>query len=222
MDKGLEEATRRFGEREWLAAIEALSSVEANEDNQSDIAYLLGLSHARLSHWDEALLYLEQVVTADPDPARVSQCRLVLAYVYTMTGRHRLAEYEMGQLASSDRYEIQVDEFMAYSAWAQDRIDEAIAWYEKALALDPENPTALNGIGYLLACAGRDSAKAITYCRKAVDKRPDNPAYLDSLAWAYYRLGFLEEARQYLSRALAAAPHEAEILEHARALERDR
>jgi Flp pilus assembly protein TadD len=51
-----------------------------------------------------------------------------------------------------------------------------------------------------------------------VDKKPDNPAYLDSLAWAYFRLGFLAEARDYIQRAFALAPQEAEIREHARAI----
>ncbi len=73
-------------------------------------------------------------------------------------------------------------------------------------------------MGYILACEGRDGARALTLCRKAVDKRPDNPAYLDSLAWAYFRLGFLEEARDHIHRALVLAPQEAEIREHARAI----
>jgi Flp pilus assembly protein TadD len=47
-----------------------------------------------------------------------------------------------------------------------------------------------------------------------VDLRPQNPAYLDSLGWAYYKNGELLEARTWLRRAMDAAPERAEIKEH--------
>jgi Flp pilus assembly protein TadD len=173
----------------------------------------------RLGDWDNALLYLEQVVTGGLDSERDEQCRMVLAYVYSVTGRHRLAEYELERLREKGVESTQIFSFLGYSAWAQGRPEDGIRWYGKALALDPENANALNGMGYLLACEGKDGARALTYCRKAVDKRPDNPAYLDSLAWAYHKLGFPAEARAQIDRARAIAPGVADIREHARAIE---
>ncbi|MGO8694564.1 MAG: tetratricopeptide repeat protein [Rectinemataceae bacterium] len=218
MEETLKEAARLYSERNWAGTLEALRDVDSTEKNHLDLAYLLGLCHARLEHWDEALLYLEQVVTAEFDIMRVYQCRLALAYAYTVTGRYRLADYELGRLAETGFESIQVLSSLGYSAWAQNRPDVALGYYGKALEIDAENATALNGMGYILACEGRDGARALTLCRKAVDKRPDNPAYLDSLAWAYFRLGFLEEARDHIHRALVLAPQEAEIREHARAI----
>jgi Flp pilus assembly protein TadD len=192
---------------------------EAAGDERFRLAYAVGLERARSGEWDEALLYLEQVVTGEPASERGKQCRMALAYVYAMTGRFRLAEYEVGKLMESGAESAQLWAFMGYAAWAQGRADEAIDKYGKAVALDPENANALNGLGYALACEGREPAKALTCCRKAVDKKPVNPAYLDSLGWAYYRLGYVEEARDYLGRALARAPDEPEIQSHARAVE---
>lgn len=192
------------------------------EDARFAKAYVLGLERARAEEWDEALLYLEQVVTGEPASERGKQCRMALAYVYAMTGRFRLAEYEVRKLMEAGAQSAQLLAFMGYAAWAQGRADEAIASYGKAVALDPENANALNGLGYALACEGREPAKALTCCRKAVDKKPDNPAYLDSLGWAYYRLGYFEEARDYLGRALARAPDEPEIQSHARSAESGR
>ncbi len=218
MPEPLSEASRHVAERDWQGALEALSLIEPSDGNQFEIAYLLGISHARLEHWDEALLYLEQVVTGGLDPARDCQSRFALAYVYTMTGRHKLAEYEIEHLRSGGVESTQVLSFLGYTAWAQDRIDESLKWYAKALELDPENANALNGLGYILACQGSDGARALTYCRKAVDKKPDNAAYLDSLAWAYFKLGFLAEARDMIDRALERAPNAAEIREHERSI----
>jgi Flp pilus assembly protein TadD len=217
--EALARASRFVASREWSAGLDALRGVGPEEGNQFELAYLFGICHARLGNWDDALLYLEQVVTGGLDLTRNGQCRMALAYVYTVTGRHRLAEYELERLRESGFESVQVYAFLGYSSWAQGRAEESLRWYAKALELDPENSNSLNGMGYILACEGRDGARALTFCRKAVDKVPDNPAYRDSLAWAYYRLGFIDEARNQIVRALALSPDEAEIREHARAID---
>lgn len=218
-DDALSEAARLVAERDWDGALAALREVEPEDGNQFEIAYLFGICHARRGNWDDALLYLEQVVTGGLDRARDSQCRMALAYVYTVTGRHRLAEYELERLKASGSESVQVYAFLGYTAWAQSRAEESLRWYAKALELDPENANALNGMGYILACEGKDGARALTFCRKAVDKVPDNPAYRDSLAWAYYKLGFIDEAKDHIGRARSLAPGATEIRDHARAIE---
>src|SRR4029453_18888114 len=65
-----------------------------------------------------------------------------------------------------------------------------------ALAHDPENPTALNFLGYLLADHNLKLDEAAGLIQKALQRDPDNGAYLDSLGWVYYRLGRLTEARE--------------------------
>jgi len=218
-DDAVREAARLYSARDWAGSIDALRNAESTDANHLDIAYLLGLCHARLAQWDESLLYLEQVVTAGSDLMRIYQCRLALAYVYAMTGRYKLAEYEVGRLLQAGFESVQVLSFIAYTSWAQGRVDEAVRYYDRALGIDPENATALNGMGYILACIGKETARALTFCRKAVDKNPENPAYLDSLAWAYHKLGYAQAAQDYVERALALAPDEAEIRDHAKMIQ---
>ena len=220
LPEAMSEAVRLAASRDWRGALEVLRGAEFEEGRQYEASYLYGICHARLAEWDDALLYLEQVVTGGLDANRERQCRLALAYVYTVTGRHKLAEYELQRLRESGGESAQVCAFLGYSAWAQGKPTDGIRWYAKALELDPENANALNGMGYLLACEGKDGARALTLCRKAVDKAPENPAYLDSLAWAYFVLGFRDEARDHINRALSRMPLSPEIREHARAIER--
>lgn len=218
MDPDLAEAMRLYANRDWTGAMAVLDGVPGTGDNQLDLAYLLGLCHARLGDWDEALLFLEQVVTASDDHERVNQCRLSLAYVYAMTRRSRLAEYELGRLVEAGYRPAQVLSALGHTLWRQGKAEDAERCYSEALDADPESPGALNGLGYVLACEGKDTARALTCCRKAIDHDPENPAYLDSLAWVYYRLGFEPEARDFIARALDRAPEEEEIREHARTL----
>jgi tetratricopeptide (TPR) repeat protein len=221
MEERFNEALRLFAERDWDGALAALDEIESTEENHLDLAYLLGLCHARRRDWDEALLYLEQIVTAPGDQDRIEQCRLTLAYVYSVTNRTRLAAYELDALIEEGCRSPAALATRGFAAWAEGSTEEAERWYGEALEIEPENANALNGLGYVLACGGRDPARALTCCRKAVDKAPDNPAYLDSLGWAYHRLGFDDEARKNIERALKLAPDEEEIQQHARALSMD-
>lgn len=188
--------------KDYEAALVTLAESPADEDEYLELAYLLGLCHVRLSHFDEALLYLEQVVTSGEEDERTRQCRLTLAYVYSVTGRNKLAEYELRKLLSMEGgSSVQVNSALAYVHWLQGKKDEALNWYVKALDLDPENLNALNGYGYVLACTGKDLKKALTCCRKALDGDPGNPAYSDSLGWAYFQMGMIAEAAPYLQAA---------------------
>ena len=195
---------------------------EGNEDAEPDeaeaeLSYYLGLCYTKLSKYDDALTCLEQVVAAGQDPFRVYQCRMTLAYIYVITNRSKLAEFELHRLAKNGYESAQLYATLAYAAWSQKHFNEAIDYYEKALELDSNNTTALNGLGFILADTNRDLIRAIRYCKKAVDMRPQNPAYLDSLGWAYFKNGDLLEARTWLFRAAQAAPDEKEITGHLKA-----
>ena len=86
--------------------------------------------------------------------------------------------------------------------------------YEKALEDDSENPTALNGLGYVLACEGEDLTKALSCCKKALDILPESAACLDSLGWVYYKMGLYSESKKFLNRAMKADSSNPIIVEH--------
>lgn len=219
----LEKAREAYRAGDYESAIALLADTDIDESDYREEAYLLGLCFVRVKRFDEALLYLEQIVTSGEDDERAAQCRLALAYVYSMTGRSKLAEYELTRLldardAASDAP--QVYAALGHTSWMQGRLDEGLKWYGKALARDPENLNALNGYGYLLACEGKELTKAVTFCRKALDGAPGNPAYTDSLGWAYFKLGSMDEARRYLYEAAESLGEHPESKAHIEAFER--
>jgi len=215
--ESLEEGIRFFRIKRWDKALEEFLKIETSglepEDNL-ELAYYLGLCYTKLERHDDALLYLEQVVTAETDPLRVYQCRLTLAYIYVISDRSKLAEFELGRLLKSGYESIQIYTTIAYAAWTQKQYQKAVDFYEKALDMDEENTTALNGLGYILADSDIDSKRGLKLCRKAVDKKPHSAAYLDSLGWAYYKNGNINEARSWLRRAYDISPHHKEIKKH--------
>lgn len=173
----------------------------SGNEKEGDLPYYIGLSYAKLASYESALAYLEQVVTQDSDLARVYQCRLILALIYAKTKRTRMAEFELGKLLESGYESVQVFSSMGYVSYEHDDAKKAIDYYRKALAIDKNNSNALNGLGYVLADTEKDLPKALVYCKRALEKEPTNPAYLDSVAWAYFKAGELKEANAYIKKA---------------------
>jgi tetratricopeptide (TPR) repeat protein len=219
MSSNLQEGIRLYRMKRWEMALDELLKVDTEKndsDDNSELAYYLGLCYTKLSKYDDALLYLEQVVTAGQDPFRVYQCRMTLAYIYVITKRSKMAEFELHRLANNGFESAQLYATLAYAAWTQKHYNQAVDYYEKALDLDANNTTALNGLGFILVDTDMDPLRGLRYCKKAVDLKPQNSAYLDSLGWAYYKNGELLEARTWLRRAAEAAPQEKEIQQHLR------
>jgi tetratricopeptide (TPR) repeat protein len=92
--------------------------------------------------------------------------------------------------------------------------DAAEAEFRKVLELDPKNTSALNYLGYMLADRNVRVSEALKYIQQAVDAEPNNAAYLDSLGWAYYRLGDLDRAEQYLRRAIERFSKDPTVHDH--------
>src|SRR5262249_40166201 len=82
------------------------------------------------------------------------------------------------------------------------------------LARQPDNPAALNFLGYLFADHNRHVDQAVDMIQRALVQEPDNGAFLDSLGWAFYRLGRLADARSQLERAIAVTGGDPIIHEH--------
>jgi tetratricopeptide (TPR) repeat protein len=80
--------------------------------------------------------------------------------------------------------------------------DAAEAEFKKVLEANPENTSALNYLGYMLADRNERLDEAEKMIAKAVDREPTNGAFLDSLGWVYFRQNKLADAERNLQRAL--------------------
>jgi Flp pilus assembly protein TadD len=78
----------------------------------------------------------------------------------------------------------------------------------------PEDPEVANSLGYFLAEKGKDLDLAEGLIKEALSVDPGNGAYLDSLGWVMYRKGHMEDAFDYLIKAVNVLPDDPVILEH--------
>ena len=84
----------------------------------------------------------------------------------------------------------------------------------RAIALNPEHHQALNYLGYMWAERGRNLKEAKHLIDRALDLNPGNPAYLDSQAWALFKLGDPAAAEPLMVEALRQVPDDPTLLEH--------
>jgi len=94
------------------------------------------------------------------------------------------------------------------------RWPESRSAVEKGLALAPDNPLLLNFLGYAKLTHGEDIDAAEAMIRKASALRPADASITDSLGWALYKRGKLQEAIATLQKAAAGDPAQSEIGEH--------
>ncbi len=93
-------------------------------------------------------------------------------------------------------------------------VEAAEAEFRKVLKIDPENAGAMNYVGYMLADRNMRLDEALKLIQRAVDKEPENGAYLDSLGWVFYRLGRYSEAEDVLRRAVEKTPKDPTVHDH--------
>jgi predicted Zn-dependent protease len=79
---------------------------------------------------------------------------------------------------------------------------------------NPRNPSALNYYGYMLADRGIRLDEATDMIKRALAEDPANPAYQDSLGWAYFKQNRFPEAEEFLRKAASRDRHDPTILSH--------
>ena len=93
--------------------------------------------------------------------------------------------------------------------WSKAEVD-----MRKALELQPEQAHVLNYLGYSWIDQGINLDEGMKMIKRAVDQRPDDGYIVDSLGWAYYRIGGYEDAVKNLERAIDLKPEDPTINDH--------
>jgi tetratricopeptide (TPR) repeat protein len=94
------------------------------------------------------------------------------------------------------------------------QVEEAEKAFRGILQRDPLHAPALNYLGYMLADRGLRLPEAVTLIERALKVDPENPSYLDSLGWALFKQGKVDEAEAPLRKAAGALTTQSVIQDH--------
>lgn len=175
----------------------------------------LGLNLADLDRHDEAITHLKAFVDAHPNDMRAY---LALGGVYSSKEDFRSA---------ANIYDKAVDALKTPTAanWnifyqrgiAYERLKEwpkAEPNFRKALELQPDQPQVLNYLGYSWVDMNTNLKEGLAMIQKAVDLRPSDGYIVDSLGWAYFRLGRFDDAVREMERAVSLKPEDPVLNDH--------
>jgi tetratricopeptide (TPR) repeat protein len=79
--------------------------------------------------------------------------------------------------------------------------------YRRAVEIDPDDDRGLNDLAYYLIDNDIDVDEGLRLAGRALEISPDNPGYLDTEGWGYYKLGRSNEALEVLRRAWDLTPY---------------
>jgi tetratricopeptide (TPR) repeat protein len=96
----------------------------------------------------------------------------------------------------------------------QDDVGGALRTMGQVLRISPDEPYALNYMGYTWAERGENLEKALAYVEKAIALKPDDGFVRDSLGWVLFKLGRFDEALRELRQALEMEGEDPTINEH--------
>ena len=203
-----------YGEHEKsLAMLDRLQpSSPYYEQAQIDRASAL----AALEREDEAIALLRAAMRREPSALEAGAA---LGNLLASRERHEEAVAALDEVIARlpetpDRdawryYITRAASLLALDAWPRAEADLKIA-----VEIAPEEPTALNYLGYSWAERGLNLDEAFALIEKAVSLRPSSGAIIDSLGWAHYQLGNYEDAVGHLEQAASLEPADPIITDH--------
>ncbi len=91
---------------------------------------------------------------------------------------------------------------------------KAEADFRTALRLNPDQPQVLNYLGYSFVDRGENLDEALQLIERAVAAEPQSGYIVDSLAWAYFRLGRFDDAVAPMEKASLLEPVDPVVTDH--------
>lgn len=171
----------------------------------------LGVLLYRLKRLPEAISHLVEATKLNPKQPE-SHIVLGLAYLQSEQFEKASQAFEEGVRFNPKNADLHFNLGTAYDKL--NRFDDVVSAMEMALKLDPHHADALNYLGYSYAERGIKVEEALALTKQAVALKPDNGYYVDSLGWAFYKMGRLEEALAEIKRAVALVGDDPVIFEH--------
>lgn len=201
--------------QKYTDAIDAYKRVSKDSPYHHMAQIQVATDEARLDKADAAIADLKQLAADEPGDVAT----------WTALGDSYRAANKFADAASAYDQAIkalgtpQKKDWPLFYARAISR-DRAKDWagaeadLETALKLSPDEPQTLNYLGYSYVDQGRNIADALKMLEKARSLKPYDGYIVDSVGWAYYKLGRYGEAAKTLGDAVLLVPGDPTINDH--------
>jgi tetratricopeptide (TPR) repeat protein len=210
MDLGDESAKRGYSQiidtyredKQWNQATAAAQEAVKALPKEADLRMVLAGQLADSGKVDEGIALAKAQLKGTAEDRDVY---LQLSQIYARLRRWSDADEALDKASalSSKPEDKKYDYYLRGSYLErQKKYEPAEEMFRKVLATDPRDAGTLNYLGYMLADRGVRLEEALGLIKRAVQEEPQNYAYLDSLGWAYFKLGNYDMAEETLRKAM--------------------
>ena len=189
------------GTREYKLARQEADAALKKFPTERSVVFIHALLLGDLGQADQAIAELKAL----PNSAKDRDVLLLMAPIQEKARRFddEKKTLEAAEALSRTAQEKQAIEFMRGAMYErQKNFDAAEKSFRAVLENDANNAGAMNYLGYMFADRGVRLDEAKQLITKALEIDPDNPAYLDSMAWVHYRQDQLDQAVGEMQKAL--------------------
>jgi tetratricopeptide (TPR) repeat protein len=204
--------------KQWPQATAAAKEAVQKLPNDRDLRMVLDAQLADMGEFDQAVADIKGMLKGGPEDRDV---HLRLAIIYTRAKRWNDAEQSLAkaeQLSGKPDDKAYVSFLRGDLYQRQKMFDQADTEFRKVLAVtpptDPQAAATLNYLGYMNADRGVKLEESLNYIKQALTFEPNNGAYLDSLGWAYFKLGKYDLAEENLNKAAVHMGSDPTVQEH--------
>mgnify|MGYP001766556398 CR=1 FL=1 len=175
----------------------------------------IGRYHAVIQNYEEASKHLRAVIERTPkDLDAIQALGDVLRADKKFAEAAEIYSQALAQIATPAKGDWQLFYYRGIAYERTKQWSKAEADFDEALKLQPDEPHVLNYLGYSWIDMGQNLDKGLALVKKAVELKSDDGYIVDSLGWAYYKLGRYEEAVKELEKAVLIRPDDPVINDH--------
>src|SRR5262245_47179175 len=203
------------GMRKPELAIKTYERVAANSPLSHNARIQRALNLEQVDRSDEAIADLERIVEAN-----AADREAIMALGNILRGRKKFAECAnvyskaIDSIAKPTKTNWVVYYFRGICYERSKQWPKAEVDMKMALELSPDEAQVLNYLGYSWVDQHVNLEEGMRMIRRAVEQRADDGYIVDSLGWAYYRMGDYENAVKYLEQAVELRPEDPTINDH--------
>jgi tetratricopeptide (TPR) repeat protein len=213
--RGYQEIIETYREqKQWPDATKAAQEAVKKFPNNKNLKLTLATQLADEGKVEEGIQTAKSLLKNTPDDR---ETYIGLSQIYSRLKRWKDAE---DTLVQADKISTRAEdkEYVLFLQGAiyerQKKYDLAEQKFRQVLQQDPNNTMTLNYLGYMMADRNVHLDEALELIKKALALDPQNGAYLDSLGWAYFRLGNYDQAEANLRKASDKTPNDATVQDH--------
>src|ERR1700692_687579 len=187
--------------KQWPQATAAAKEAAQKMPADRELRMVLDAQLADTGDPEKPLADVRSLLTGKPEDREVY---VRLAIMYTRLKRWSEAEEALNKAEqlSTKAEDKEYVYFLRGSTFEREKkYEQADAEFRKILAVNPQNAMTLNYLGYMNADRGVQVEESFNLINQAVKLEPTNGAYLDSLGWAYFKLGKYDQAEETLNKA---------------------